>query len=818
MPTIAEVILPLPIRSNFFYLIKEEQLESVESGKRVLVSFGKSKIYTGAIRRIISHPTEAQLRDLKPIEEILDEVPILGEKQLQLFEWMAFYYMCTPGEVLKAALPAGLKPESSLRVTMVDDLNWKQLPLDDKEFMLMEALSIQSVLDFKEVSAIWSILNPSPRLKTMQARGLIRLFQLVEPKYKPKYKTFLKLAETWTSEAKLNEAFDAVTRSAAQENLLMRIVSAWYKGNILPKSETLKELDITAQVVKTLVNKGFIEEEEVLIDRLEMYGYKVHEQTIVLNPAQETAIASIRSSLTLFPDKPILLNGITGSGKTHIYINLIREVLAQGRQVLYLLPEITLTKQIIDRVKSAFGETVGIYHSKFNDQERVEIWYKVLRREYQVVIGVRSAVFLPFQDLGMIVVDEEHDSSFKQHEPAPRYNARDVAIYYGVHFRCPVILGSATPSFESYQNARLNKYTLVELKQRATTAVMPQIRIVDMRIQKKQRQINGVFSKVLQDTMTETLARGEQIILFQNRRGFSPYLICETCGYVPQCINCDISTTYHKGKEHLRCHYCGHTDFNVNKCDHCGNYTLKRAGAGTERIEEEVAALFPQHVIQRMDLDTTRTKMGYQHIITRFENRQIDILVGTQMVSKGLDFENVTLVGVINADNLLTFPDFRAYENAYQLLTQVSGRAGRSHKKGQVIIQSMMPDNVVLNSVEKPFEEFFLQESPTRQQIGYPPFTRLVKIEFKHKDRNFIEAEALRLNNLLKPLFGENLLGPDYALVARVRNQYRMQFLIKAGKNIPAAKLREVMSNAIEKYYETAPVKNLRIILDIDPF
>ncbi|MEZ4775830.1 MAG: primosomal protein N' [Bacteroidia bacterium] len=817
MPVIAEVILPLPVRSNFYYLVREDQLASIAVGKRVLVSFGKSKIYTGAIRQIITDPTEKQLRDLKPLEDILDETPVLGEKQLQLFEWIAFYYMCTAGEVLKAALPSGLKPESSLRVTMPDDLDWKPLQLDDKEYILLEALSIQPVLDFKEVSDIWSILNPSPRLKTMEARGLVRLFQLVEPKYKPKYKTFLKLAEAFTSEASLNEAFDAVAKSPAQENLLMRIVSAWYKGNILPKTETLKELELTSQVAKTLVKKGFIEEEEVLVDRLEMYGYKVHEQNIVLNPMQEKAIGEIRESLTTFPGKPVLLHGITGSGKTHIYIDLIREIIAQGKQVLYLLPEITLTKQIIDRVKSAFGESVGIYHSKFNDQERVEIWHKVNKREYQIVIGVRSAIFLPFTDLGMVIVDEEHDSSFKQYEPAPRYNARDVAIYYGVTHKVPVILGSATPSFESYQNARQNKYTLVELKQRATSANMPQIQIVDMRIQKKQRLANGVFSKVLQDTMTETLARGEQIILFQNRRGFAPYLICETCGYVPQCINCDISTTYHKGKEHLRCHYCGHTDFNVNKCDHCGNYTLRRAGAGTERIEEEVSALFPQHVIERMDLDTTRTKLGYQHIISRFENRQIDILVGTQMVSKGLDFENVTLVGVINADNLLTFPDFRAYENAYQLLTQVSGRAGRSTKKGHVIIQSMMPDNVVLTSVEKPFEEFFAQEMPTRHQIGYPPFTRLIRIEFKHKDRNFIETEALRLNNLLKPMFGVNLLGPDYALVARVRNQYRMQFLVKVGKTIPAVKLREIMNQAIEKYYESAPVKSLRIMIDIDP-
>lgn len=817
LPTIAEVILPLPVKSNFHYLVSEEQKAVLMTGMRVLVSFGKSKIYTGAVRKIEESTEGQHTESLKPIEEILDDVPILSEKQLQLFEWMAFYYVCTPGEVLKAALPTGLKPESALRVRMTDDIAWEDLPLDDKEFLLMEALSIQPVLDFKEVSSIWSILNPSPRLKTMQARGLIQLFQLVEPRYKPKYKSYLKLREDCTSDEKLNEAFDKVSRSPSQENLLMRVVAAYYQGSILPKTETLKELEIGSQVANALIKKGIIEEEKVQIDRLEMYGYQQHEKEIIFNSEQERVLREIREHISEEPLKPVLLHGITGSGKTHIYIELIREILDQGKQVLYLLPEITLTKQIIDRVKSVFGEKVGIYHSRFNDHERVEIWEKVRSRQYEVVIGVRSAIFLPFQDLGMIVVDEEHDSSFKQHEPAPRYNARDVAVFYGVNFQIPVILGSATPSFESYQNTLQDKFHLVELKKRATEARLPDIEIVDMRVQRKKKLTTGIFSKVLKEAMEEALSRKEQIILFQNRRGFSPYLICENCGYVPQCINCDISTTFHKLKEHLRCHYCGYTDFNVQKCDHCGNYTLRRAGIGTERIEEEVMELFPNHTVQRMDLDTTRTKMGYQHIINQFENKQIDILVGTQMVSKGLDFENVTLVGVINADNLLSFPDFRAYENAYQLLTQVSGRAGRSEKKGRVIIQSMMPDNVVLTSIERDFTEFYGREYPARQQLGYPPFTRLIRVELKHKDRNFIEAEALRLNNLLKPLFGANLLGPDYALIARVRNQYRMQFLVKLNKKVSPVKLRESIDKAIDQYYSQAPQKTLRIIVDVDP-
>ncbi len=819
MIKIAEVILPLPVKSNFHYLIKETQLAEAVVGKRVLVHFGKSKIYTGVIRAILEdHEIKLDLKKLKPLEEILDRSPILHEIQLQLFEWIAFYYMCTPGEVFKAALPAGLKPESSLRVEMEEGLDWHQLALNDKEFVLMEALSIQPVLNFQEVAKLWEILNPSPRLKIMQTRGLIKLYQQVEAKYKAKYKKFLKLSEAYTDEEMLKSAFDSLNaRAVSQENLLMRVVSEYYKGKMVPKSETLKELGIGAQVAKVLVKKGFIVEEAVQIDRLELYGYKEHTKEIIFNEEQEGAIAEIRQYIQQDARKPVLLHGITGSGKTHLYIDLIKDTLAQGKQVLYLLPEITLTKQIIDRVKSELGNQVGIYHSRFNDNERVEIYQKVHKRAYEVVIGVRSAIFLPFEELGLIVVDEEHDHSFKQHEPSPRYNARDLAIYYSHLSACPIVLGSATPSFESYQNSLSGKYHLVELHKRAVAAQMPEIEIVDMRIQRKKRSMRSIFSSIMYKNLDEALKRGEQIILFQNRRGYSPYLICETCGHVPECVNCDISLTYHKEKKHLRCHYCGHTDFNLNACTECGNYTLRRAGIGTEKIEEAVKEVFPEARVERMDLDTTRSKMAFQNIITRFEDHQIDILVGTQMVSKGLDFENVTLVGVINADNSLTFPDFRAYENAYQLLTQVSGRAGRSKKKGHVLIQSLMPDNVVLNSIQKPYSDFFKAEISNRKQLGYPPFSRLIRIEFRHRDKQYIEQEALRLNNLLKPYFGANLLGPDYTLIARVRNLYRMQFIIKLSKALNSQKVRDTLGMLIKQYYEAAPQKTLRIIVDVDP-
>lgn len=819
-PEIAEVILPLQVKSNFHYRVLPEQRAEAAVGKRVLVNFGKNKIYTGLIRKL-GQAQDLKIKDLnklKPIDEILDRQPILHEHHLKLFEWVAYYYMCTPGEVFKAALPAGMKPESALRIEKTPGIEWESIQLDDKEYLMMEALSVQPVLSFKEAAQIWEVLNPGPKLKTMVARGLIKTYQHVEPKYKPKYKKYLRLSEDYESDEKLKEAFDSFTKkSASQENLLMYIVSEFYKGNTVPKSETLKKLSLGSHVVKRLVEKGFVIEEDVQIDRLEMYGYKHHSKEIIFTAQQERALKEIRDHIAKADKKPILLHGITGSGKTHLYIDLIKEVLEQGKQVLYLLPEITLTKQIIDRVKSELGNKVGIYHSRFNDQERVEIYQKVYQKEYNVVIGVRSAIFLPFDNIGMIVVDEEHDHSFKQYEPAPRYQARDLAVYYAQMIECPVILGSATPSFESFTNAQNDKYHLVGLYERAVSAQLPEVDIVDMRIQKKKRINKGLFSTDMFEALTQVLEKKEQAILFQNRRGYAPYLICETCGHVPECINCDISLTYHKEKKHLRCHYCGYTDFNLSACSHCENHTLRHTGIGTEQIEEAMRLHFPDATIARMDTDTTRSKMAFQNLISRFENHQVDVLVGTQMVSKGLDFENVTLVGVVNADNLLTFPDFRAYENAYQLLTQVSGRAGRSTKKGRVIVQSHMPENIVLKSIDRSYQEFYDAEIINRQQLHYPPFSRIIRIEIRHKDNQFIQAEATRLNYILKPVFGNSLLGPDYALVARVRNQYRMQFMIKLSKKASANKIRAELHHLIKHYFNVAPLKTLRVIVDVDP-
>lgn len=819
MATVAEIILPLPIKSNFSYLATKEQKPHLQAGKRVLVSFGRKKIYTGVIKRVYDEADPAVLNTLKEIEEILDDQPVLYEPQFRLFEWIAFYYMCSEGEVLKAALPAGLKPESSMRVRMREGLDYDALDTTDKEFILLEALSIQPVLNFKEVSEIWEIVNPSPRLRTMASRGWIELFQEVETRYKPKYKTYLQLHENLMNEESMKVALDSLNRAPKQESLLMRVMSDFFQKKPTPKTEVLKEIKVSAAAVKSLVEKQFIIEEDVQVDRLELYGYKEKPKHVELNVHQAGALAQIKDSLAASISKPILLHGVTGSGKTHLYIELIQEARAKGKQVLYLLPEITLTKQIIDRIKSEFGEEVGIYHSKFNDQERVEIWQHVRDRKYEIVVGVRSSIFLPFQDLGLVVVDEEHDHSFKQTEPAPRYHARDLAVYYAKKLQIPVILGSATPAFESYLNAKQGKYTLVSMHKRAIEAKLPEIQVIDMRVERKTKQQKGIFSKRLHEAMQEALGRQEQIILFQNRRGYAPFLICSNCGHVPQCINCDISLTFHKAKDHLRCHYCGHTEYSLQKCPQCQHFTLNRAGVGTEKIEEQVKLYFPEAKVERMDLDTTRTKLGFQNIINRFESRQIDILVGTQMVSKGLDFENVTLVGVINADNILSFPDFRAFEKAYQLLTQVAGRAGRSTKQGRVLIQSMMPENHVLQTVEQqaPFDGFFMQELHNRQELGYPPLSRIIRIQMVHKDPKYLEQQAIKIDGLIRPYFGQNLLGPDYQLIPRIRNLYYMQFMIKVGKGLSPVRVRETLNSLVDKYFQEADNKTLRIILDIDP-
>ena len=757
------------------------------------------------------------LNKLKFVDDVLDELPAASSLQLQLFEWIAYYYHCTEGEVLKAALPAGLKPESILKIESVEGVTPERLNLDEKEYDLLDLLRVRASCTLSEVSELWNVQNPMTRLRQLNGRGLVRLTQELAEIYKPKYETYVELAETFKDEDLLEEAFESLSRAPKQEEVLMLVVTEHFQAKSLSRSVLGKRIKGAAGAIRALVDKGILDEKKVRVDRMEGLTHQQVDKDLTFTPLQEEALTSIRTHFIETPQKPVLLHGVTGSGKTFLYIELIREMLDQGKEVLYLLPEIGLTKQIIDRVRSEFGDLVGVYHSRFNDQERVEIWEKVIKREYKVIIGVRSAIFLPFHDPGLIIVDEEHDHSFKQAEPNPRYQARDVAVYAGFLWNCRVLLGSATPSFETYFNAINRKYSLVELPERATVSKLPDIRLVNMGEQRRKKLSTGSFSDVLIAAIRERLERKEQVILFQNRRGYAPYLICNTCGHVPKCINCDISLTYHKYNDHLRCHYCGYTDYLTDKCSECGNYELRLEGLGTERIEEEAKEIFPEARIARMDWDTTRTKLGFQKLIQQFEQHDLDLLVGTQMVAKGLDFENVTLVGVMDADQMLNYPNFRAYENAYQLLTQVSGRAGRAVKPGEVLIQTAQPENPVLKMVQKDFRIFYEFELPTRKELNYPPYTRMIRIALMHRDRDYILREAMAFKQLLQPAFINYMLGPEFPPVARIRNVYRLHFMLKLPKHIQVAKVREVLSEKIDQYYREAEKKTLRIVVDIDP-
>lgn len=774
-------------------------------------------MYTGVVKRLYETEDQETISRLKPIEEMPDDRPVLHPPQLKLFSWMAEYYFCTEGEVIKAALPAGLKLQSEQIVEWTNYPDWEDLDIDNKTYSLLKILSGQKVLTLKEVANIWDQVDPRPRLRNLHGRGLLKLSHRLMTGYKPKMVKFIRLAEAFHSDEALTETFDSLTHAPRQEEVLMMVVSEWYQGNELQKSVLKKRIEKADGAIRGLVKKGVLEEYEEREDRVAALAYKENNKEIVFTDEQVAGLDSIRASFDEKKTRPVLLHGVTGSGKTHLYIELIKDALARGEEVLYLLPEIALTQQIIDKVKSEFGEMVGVYHSRFSDAERVEIWQKVIMGDYRIVIGVRSAIFTPFKNLGLIVVDEEHDNSFKQAEPAPRYHARDVAIYAAHLFGSRILLGSATPAFESYYNARLGKYTLVELKNRAVQAKLPHIKLVDMRVQRKKGHNKGHFSQPLLTAITETLERREQGIIFQNRRGFSPWLTCMNCGHVPHCINCDITLTYHKFKGELRCHYCGYTDHQFDKCDHCSSYEMKQQGIGTEKIEEELTLLFPEARIARMDLDTTRTRSGFIKLIRRFEEHDIDILVGTQMVTKGLDFENATLVGVIDADMMLNFADFRAYENAYQVLTQVSGRAGRSQKQGQVLIQTYLPENPVLQIIQKPYHVLFDLEMENRKMLNYPPYTRLIRMEVRHKNQIYLETQAEALRNILLPTFGKAMLGPEYPYVTRLRNEYRQVALFKITRTSNVMGVRRKLAELIDTYYRQAPQKTLRIMVDVDP-
>ncbi|WP_418603148.1 replication restart helicase PriA [Hwangdonia sp.] len=811
-----DVIIPIPLKKLFTYSITPSESQFLSEGMRVAVPFGKSKIYTGIVFKI--HNEAPTAYEAKDIHQILDETPIVNQKQLQLWQWISNYYMCTLGDVMRAALPSAFILESETVITKnkkaIDESDLK-----DDEFLVYEALHHQSLLKIHDISNILDKKNVLPIIKRLIEKEAITVEEEVYEKYKPKLVRYVKLHANFSSETALQKLLDDLSRAPKQRDVVMTLFSVSAKTKKPVKvSDLSQESEASTAIIKTLIDKGILEEYHIQTDRVQ-YSGDDNEATKNLNTYQKSALSEIKKS---FENHAVtLLHGVTSSGKTEVYVKLIEEALNNGKQALYLLPEIALTTQLVTRLQNYFGEQVAVFHSKYSSQERVEVWNHVLQNsaKAKIVLGARSSVFLPFDNLGLIVVDEEHEQSFKQFDPAPRYHARDTAVVLGHMHGAQVLLGSATPSLESYFNAQQDKYGFVELMQRYNDVLMPDIELVDIKDKLKKKRMKGHFSDRLLEEMTETLKAGHQIILFQNRRGFSPIIECKTCGHSPQCPNCDVSLTYHQYRNQLRCHYCGYHAAMLQDCMACGSQDLDNKGFGTEQIEEEVKLLFPDNKVARMDLDTTRGKYGYEKIITALEQQEIDILVGTQMLTKGLDFRNVKLVGIMNADNMLNFPDFRAHERSFQLMLQVAGRAGRTEERGKVLIQTYNPHHNILQQVStNNYVEMFKEQMNDRYNYKYPPVFKQIKITLKHKDYNRVDAASIWFAKSLRQVFTEHVLGPESPPIARIRNQFHKNILVKIPKQQSLAKTKEAIIKINNSFFSIKDFRSVKVILNVDNF
>ena len=772
----ADVILPLALPKNYTYAVPPEMVESLKVGSRVAVQLGKQKKYAGIVKAI--HEQAPADYKTKPLLDMLDKDPVVYPTQLSFWQWLASYYMCTEGEVLNAALPAHLKLSSETLLLFNDAYGDDFSNLGDDEYLVAEALHIRKELRIDEVQLILDKSNVYSTIKKLIEKNVLLVYEELKEVYKEKKENYVQLHTQYEDEELLAPLFNELSKAPKQMELLLAYLHLIKTQGSVLQTELLKKSGATTAQLKGLVDKNILWIEKRVVDRVPGGGKVEAQIDFTLSPAQEKALAEVRNS---FAAKPVtLLHGVTSSGKTQLYVKLIEEYVAAGKQVLYLLPEIALTAQIVRRLQKHFGNKIGIYHSRFSNNERVEIWNKVKNGDLKILLGARSSLLLPFQDLGLIILDEEHDSSYKQQEPAPRYHARDAAIYYAGLFRAKVLLGSATPSLESYFNAQQGKYGLVELMERFGGLEMPEIAIIDVKKERAEKSMQENFTPQLNAAINNSVATGNQVILFQNRRGYAPFLMCATCGWIPSCKNCDVSLTYHKNQDKLSCHYCGTRYPYPQTCAACGSQTLIPKSFGTEKIEDDLQQLFPKARIARMDMDAVRNKDSHNKMIQQLEQRDIDILVGTQMVVKGLDFDNVNLVGILSADSLLSFPDFRVNERAFQLMEQVSGRAGRKHGKGKVIIQASNTHHPILGYVTAhDYKAMYASEIAERENFGYPPFTRLLKITLKHKNQQTVEQAALVLGNWLRPHIGARLVGPAVPLVGRVRNNYLQEMLIK---------------------------------------
>lgn len=814
----ADVILPVPVHKEFTYRVPYEMNDYIQGGVRVVVPFGKSKYYTAVVTKVHEHvPADYSA---KYLEYILDESPIITGTQYAFWKWIAKYYMAPIGDVLNAALPANFKLASETKILLHPDYE-KGISLTEKEELVLETLEIREELTLKELSEILAVKNVHPLIKQLIDKGAVVTREELNQKYTPKKESFVCINPVF-SEEELGEVLSSLEANKSKASqldglLLIMKLRIDLKQHYIPKKVIL-EAGMSASTLNTLERNGY-----VLIEKLEVSRLKSEDtedkEIKQLSEAQETAFRQIQESFE--KQFVTLLFGVTGSGKTEIYMKLIKEQLDLGKQVLFLLPEIALTTQLIQRLSVYFGDYIGVYHSKFNQNERVEIWNNVLAdnpSKFRLIVGARSSVFLPFKNLGLIIVDEEHESSFKQYDPSPRYNARDASLVLAKLHNAKVLLGSATPAMETYYNAANGKYGLVELTTRYGGVRLPEIQCADMRKARIQKSMQSDFSTFLVDQMKETLKNGKQIILFQNRRGYTPLWMCEICHWTPKCTNCDVSLTYHKQTNSLKCHYCSYVQAPVGTCSACGSTRIKMLGFGTEKIEDDIAIILPEATVQRLDLDTTRNKNAYENILNDFGEGKINVLIGTQMVSKGLDFKNVALVGILDADLMLNRSDFRAFERSFQLMSQVAGRAGRDSERGKVVIQTGDVDHWVIQKVHQhDYVGFYQSEIIERKNFFYPPFFKLINITLKHKDEHLVSSAAQSMANLLREVFKERVLGPEFPAVKRIQNQFLKQIKLKIERDAPDSKIKDKITELIDSFYSKAEFKSIRVVIDVDP-
>ena len=822
MKKFVDVILPLPLPRYFTYSLSEEWADEVQMGCRVVVPFGRKKYYTAIVRNV--HYCEPADYEVKEVSTLLDAHPILLPEQFKFWEWLADYYLCTQGDVYKAALPSGLKLESETMVEYNPDFE-SEVRLPEREQKILDLLSAepeQCVTKLEKDSGLKNILSV---IKSLLDKEAIFVKEELRRTYKPKTETRVRLANEVRNEKRLQELFDELARAPKQLDLLMKYIelSGILGGDGLksfPKEVNKKELLLRASaspaVFNGLVDKHIFEVYQQEVGRLN----SVLREILPINPLNDHQKMAHDEIVRSFQSKNVcLLHGVTASGKTEIYIHLIEETIRQGKQVLYLLPEIALTTQITERLQRVFGDRLGIYHSKFPDAERVEIWQKQLTEKgYDIILGVRSSVFLPFRNLGLVIVDEEHENTYKQQDPAPRYHARNAAIILAAMYGAKTLLGTATPSIETWHNASSGKYGLVELKERYKEIQLPEIIPVDIHELHRKKRMNGPFSPLLLQYIHEALDQKQQVILFQNRRGFAPMIECNTCGWVPKCKNCDVSLTFHKGLNQLTCHYCGYTYQLPHKCPACEGTDLRNRGFGTEKIEDDIKILFPEAAVARMDLDTTRTRSAYERIIADFEQGKTDILIGTQMVSKGLDFDHVSVVGILNADTMLNYPDFRSYERAFQLMAQVAGRAGRKNKRGRVILQTKSIDHpIIAQVIHNDFDQMVAGQLAERQMFHYPPYYRLVYVYLKNRNEQLLDLMAQTMSGKLRAVFGNRVLGPDKPPVARIQTLFIRKIIVKIEYNAPMARARELLGQVQKEMVAEDRFKSLIVYYDVDP-